>query len=300
MKLIGISGKMGAGKDALARELCRRRSTARAPVVVKKFATALRRVSAAHFLPRAAVADPGPAAFFASEEGKAARVRVDLAVAAANVAPAVFDATGKWPDARTVAAFRAALVRGLAGAGAGKNAHVTVTVGRVLQVVGTDCFRDVVARDVWVDALFRDAAAAAAAEVGPRPGAAAAVVVVTDVRFPNEAAAIRRAGGAVVRVTRAGAGAGAGLAAGRGERHASETALDGPAGRACVDFTVVNDGDLDALYGAFARAVGPAALARLSEYTQTNQNGTPLRWGSQARRASAHARLFRAAVNFGV
>lgn len=67
----------------------------------------------------------------------------------------------------------------------------------------------------------------------PRP------VVITDVRYPNEADAIREAGGTLVRIVRPGVD--------DGDAHASETALDGYD----ADILINNDGDLDGLrYGA--------------------------------------------------
>jgi len=65
-------------------------------------------------------------------------------------------------------------------------------------------------------------------------------VVVTDCRFPNEAEAIRQAGGVLVRVERPGA-----TAASEEDLHPSETALDGFP----EDFVVSNTGTLDDLAG---------------------------------------------------
>lgn len=62
--------------------------------------------------------------------------------------------------------------------------------------------------------------------------------VVTDLRYDNEAKAIRARGGAVVRITgRGGLGGDAG-------KHASEAGIS----RALVDHTIHNDGTLDELY----------------------------------------------------
>jgi hypothetical protein len=69
----------------------------------------------------------------------------------------------------------------------------------------------------------------APADRDPRP------VVITDVRYPNEADAIRAAGGALIRIVRPGAD--------DGDTHASETALDDYAD----DITIVNQFDLDTL-----------------------------------------------------
>jgi hypothetical protein len=82
--------------------------------------------------------------------------------------------------------------------------------------------REHVDPDAWVNALFRQTS----------PGRR---YVVTDVRFPNEATAIKARGGIVVRVHRPGVGA--------VNAHMSETALDDWD----FDAHLFNDGDLDAL-----------------------------------------------------
>ncbi|MFE4514408.1 hypothetical protein ACFRMQ_09495 [Kitasatospora sp. NPDC056783] len=64
-------------------------------------------------------------------------------------------------------------------------------------------------------------------------------VVVSDVRYANELAALRARGALVVRIERPGAGAG-----GDAEHHVSETELD----HAPVDVTVPNSGTLQDLY----------------------------------------------------
>lgn len=94
-------------------------------------------------------------------------------------------------------------------------------VRRYLQRLGTDGVRDHLGRDVWVDAAMRKAT---------RP------TVFTDVRFPNEAAAVRNAGGIVVRIERPGLPPVL--------PHISETALDGWR----FDHVIVNDGTLDDLH----------------------------------------------------
>ncbi|MFI9205261.1 hypothetical protein [Streptomyces sp. NPDC053048] len=63
-------------------------------------------------------------------------------------------------------------------------------VRELLQRCGTEAGRGVLGPDVWVDALFRDY------EEWDAP------VVITDVRFPNEAQAIKDRGGLVVQVRR--------------------------------------------------------------------------------------------------
>ncbi len=76
----------------------------------------------------------------------------------------------------------------------------------ILQVVGTDIFRRV-DYDVWVNACLRQIEF-------DKPELA----IVTDCRFPNEVVGIQKAGGKVVRFTRA--------PFADGDQHKSETALD--------------------------------------------------------------------------
>lgn len=97
----------------------------------------------------------------------------------------------------------------------------------LLQRVGV-ALREAVAPDVWVKATMR--------ELATRPHAE---WVITDVRFPNEADAVKAAGGYVVRIERPGAA----LLAGAAAAHVSETALDGYA----FDAKVINDGGLGEL-----------------------------------------------------
>lgn len=83
-------------------------------------------------------------------------------------------------------------------------------VRSLLQRCGTEAGREVLGENVWVDAALKDF-------TGLPPA------VVTDVRFPNEARAIKGRGGVVIRVTRQGIGPKVGS---DGSIHASETALD--------------------------------------------------------------------------
>jgi hypothetical protein len=64
-------------------------------------------------------------------------------------------------------------------------------VRRLLQKFGTEAGRDIHGTSCWVDALFRD-------WTGLSP------LVITDVRFDNEAQAVRDRGGRVVRIVRPG------------------------------------------------------------------------------------------------
>lgn len=80
-----------------------------------------------------------------------------------------------------------------------------LTVREVMQQVGTEVVRKM-KPTAWIDSLLR-----------ARDLSTAGWMMVDDVRFPDEADAIRGAGGRVVRLARG---------AGRGGTHASETALD--------------------------------------------------------------------------
>lgn len=89
-----------------------------------------------------------------------------------------------------------------------------ITARSMMQTVGTEWGRQMVHPDLWVRSLFARL---------PAGG------IIPDVRFPNEAEAIRQRGGIVIRVSRAGTG--------HGDGHASETPL--PAN--LVDIEVTND-----------------------------------------------------------
>ena len=105
---------------------------------------------------------------------------------------------------------------------------------QMMQLVGTDFFRDKVRQDFWIDHFKRWYAA----RDPSRP------VVVTDVRFQNEVDVIKALGGVVVRVTRP-----------HDEQDGRHTMLDthiteqGVAEVQGVDFTIVNGGSLEELQG---------------------------------------------------
>ncbi|MCX5237250.1 hypothetical protein OG824_18790 [Streptomyces prunicolor] len=93
------------------------------------------------------------------------------------------------------------------------------------QRLGTEGGREVLGEDVWVNALFRDFE-----RWGP--------TVITDVRFPNEAEAIRARGGLVVAIERPG------HAPIREAGHVSENALAGY----LFDDVICNDGTVGHLH----------------------------------------------------
>jgi hypothetical protein len=134
-----------------------------------------------------------------------------------------------------------------------------------LQTLGTE-FGRACYRDVWVDYALRQAArwivdrnadvADGLDPLGSSPGGSlggASLVVITDCRFVNEAAAVKKAGGVVWRLYRPDAeGAQGGIGGHASEAEAYSAAMD-----EFVDADLRNDGDLvtlrnvvrDALYG---------------------------------------------------
>jgi hypothetical protein len=100
-----------------------------------------------------------------------------------------------------------------------------ITPRAALQRVGTDLLRNQFREDIWVKSVERYIKTNKAMNW-----------VITDVRFPNEADAIKRWGGYVYRIDRPGAGVGA---------HESETAMaDYPR----WDGVIVNDSTLPEFY----------------------------------------------------
>jgi hypothetical protein len=113
-------------------------------------------------------------------------------------------------------------------------------VRSLLQRTGTEAGRRVLGEDVWVEALF--------ASHHDAPG-----LVVTDVRFPNEAQAVVDRGGVMIRVERPNVGP---TKDKYGRAHISETALDDWP----FDHVLINDGSVDDLH---AKLHGVAELVQV-------------------------------------
>lgn len=99
-----------------------------------------------------------------------------------------------------------------------------------LQRLGTECGRELIDDSIWIDAAL-----------GRKRGSVHTLlaeqhIVVTDVRFPNEAEAIRERGGIIVRIERP--------CIGPANDHPSERALDDWE----WDFLVHNDGTVEELH----------------------------------------------------
>jgi hypothetical protein len=95
-------------------------------------------------------------------------------------------------------------------------------VRRLLQVLGTDFGRKMLGENVWVNMALSDL------RQDDR-------IVISDVRFPNEAEAIKKLGGSVWRINRRNQGA--------VNHHVSEHAMD----NYMFDHVIYNDGTLDDL-----------------------------------------------------
>lgn len=103
-----------------------------------------------------------------------------------------------------------------------------ITPRQIMQRLGTDWGRRLIDPELWVRCWKGQTI---------RSLGDGLCVVADDVRFPNEASAVRDLGGLVIRVLRPGGGSTEHI------EHASEGALDGWA----FDHTFVNDGSIDDL-----------------------------------------------------
>lgn len=122
-----------------------------------------------------------------------------------------------------------------------KNEAFGVEVRRLMQAFGTEVGRTLFGYDVWVDQMdrrVRDAGVDA--------------VVVTDVRFTNEAEWILTRGGWIIEVTRPGVGPVNG--------HISDSGLP----RHLISTTIDNDGSLDDLAGKLSGFLNPAPVQLLA------------------------------------
>jgi deoxyadenosine/deoxycytidine kinase len=126
--------------------------------------------------------------------------------------------------------------------------RISITYRQLLQNIGTDLFRDQLHPNTWINALFADYKEVKKyyknnAEGLIKEGYAYRKVpnwIITDVRFPNEAKAIKDRGGIIIRVNRAAHGT---SMTDLVSAHPSETALD----TFEFDYTINNDGDLEKL-----------------------------------------------------
>ena len=129
----------------------------------------------------------------------------------------------------------------------------TMTPRELLQIIGTECIRDKVHPNAWVNALFADYKYEIhRSEV---PTRAAGFIdqhvypnwIITDMRFPNELEAIKSRGGISIRVNRpyttVVGGNGIPATFNQNQFHPSETALD----NAEFDYTIENNSSIEDL-----------------------------------------------------
>lgn len=105
----------------------------------------------------------------------------------------------------------------------------------LLQRMGTEVGRDQFGENFWVERVT--------SQFNPN-GRSGGRYVISDVRFPNEANAVREHGGKVFRIYRPGTGA--------VNAHVSDTGID----RLGVDEVITNASDLDAFRAAVLEAAG--------------------------------------------
>ena len=121
------------------------------------------------------------------------------------------------------------------------NAYIEkLTPRELLQIIGTECIRDKVHPNAWVNALFADYKSCSLPDETTfiddegfiRKNSSQWII--TDMRFPNELEAVKRRGGITIRVNRPG------LAE---SNHESETSLDS----AIFDYIINNDSSIEDL-----------------------------------------------------
>ncbi len=250
LPLIGIRGDMGAGKDTLAEEICRLEPK----YTTRKFAAALREV--------VRIITDIPAEETVSGDDKA-RDLSGRQYLASGLRQRIIDAIrhlnyqakcGEPPvNVLRVSVQMVLILTGTDIYVPEELVTIPMTVGRLLQVLGTECFRKLVHSDIWVETL-----------VQRWYSDSCPPTVIADTRFPNESAAIHTLGGVVILVRR-----GAGREDGRSAAHASERALDGEE----PDLTIDNDGTIADL-GLKLQAVWPLILDKTAE----NRRAVMQRW----------------------
>lgn len=99
---------------------------------------------------------------------------------------------------------------------------IKLTPRLLLQLLGTECGRQIIHPNIWVNSLFADFAVDSK-------------WIISDLRFPNEFDAIKERGGIIIRVNRKGFE--------NTGNHESETALDNHV----FDYTIENNSSLEQL-----------------------------------------------------
>ena len=135
----------------------------------------------------------------------------------------------------------------------GKVEILKMTPRLLLQLLGTECIRDKVHPNAWVNALFADYKAKwvptgdSVAEEDVSLEKEYPNWIITDMRFPNELEAVKSRGGISIRVNRTYTtvvgGNGIPATFNQNQFHPSETSLDS----ATFDFVISNDKDIEHL-----------------------------------------------------
>jgi len=145
------------------------------------------------------------------------------------------------------------VVRG--GKNSYKDFNISLTPRKLLQLLGTECGRNIIHPNIWTNSLFADYKGVKAPNGKWGGHIKYPNWIITDVRFPNEAKAIKDRGGIIIRVNRFTEEqkiAFAKTRAGRSNnslqlvlknQHPSETALDDYE----FDYVVDNNGTLEEL-----------------------------------------------------
>ena len=141
-------------------------------------------------------------------------------------------------------------------------AHVAEVTGReFLQYYGTEAHRDVFDQDFWIRAVIDGHKDDNFGRPELQMFSDRDVLVITDVRFPNEAQAVQDAGGYVWRIDR--------TLTSLGDPHASEKPLP----MELVDLVIDNNHDLDALKANLGLGFEMMVQGKLDEH---RGSGNPL------------------------
>jgi hypothetical protein len=245
---------MGHGKDSLAGFIAEIAAAGGIAYDYSKFATDLRKA--------VEIITDIPAEQTTSDADKAKMLperAYEYSDLCRRITDAVYYATEKMPEDETVRAIISVLVGvppediaeldKVFRMSCAQHTQITIevtlhllpmTMGRFLQVLGTDCFRVHVDQNVWVDSFHRRRARG-----GNKP------TLVSDTRFLNELSSVNTRGGVSIYISRP---AYTGRNDGRTTAHASENSSDQFISG--FDIHVTNDGSLDDLRTK-AKAIWP-------------------------------------------
>ena len=121
----------------------------------------------------------------------------------------------------------------------GEIEKVEMTPRLMLQLLGTECGREILHPDIWVNSLMAEYKSKLSSnnpvdDLDWEPRFIYPNWIITDTRFPNELEAVKKREGITIRVNRPGL---------IGSNHLSETSLDS----ATFDFVINNDKDIEHL-----------------------------------------------------